>query len=350
MSAGLAAALLAPAVGARAQPAPPPRLDIRVGGEELLPVVYPDRYGTPGRLADDVDWVRDEAEDLVAWWEGAEGRLLLERVADLAGLQWRQRDIAVYLVRFWPVVSIEYPLVLALDAVVGPGGRASVPDDPDVRVLLLAHQLAHYLLDPPPPGRPRSAAHDHPLLEPGDFAAEAIVNWVVYRALAELWGEPRLDRATADPAWRAYNPSHDFVVDELVPRHRLSRLATLAEWLAANPSGSEIFRVREAYLRERAEPSDEPAVVARPTASEYGLDLGATHDGTIVVAAVDPVGPAGRVGVQEGDVLSTIEGRETGSDVAEAQDRLTASWEGNREINLSVERDGREIYFTIEAR
>lgn len=326
-----------------------PDLRLRSSAEELLSIAYPERYGgDPDALVEDVEWVEDESADLREWW-ARQGPLFLLRATDMAGLPWPYRDIEVYLVRYWPQVSIEYPLVLALDAVQGPEGSAQVPGDDDVRVLLLAHQLVHYLLDDPPlrPGASADPAYGHPFMVPGSFELESLVNWVTYTALEEIWGGDRLERATADELWLAYNPNHEFVVEELMRERRLSRTYPLARWLRDNPSGSEIFAVEEDY-EEASGVSDAP-VAAGPglSGTDYGLDLGSAFDGSIFVAFVDAGSAADRAGVLRGDVLRTIEGREVGSDVGDARRRLDESWDTNREINLSVVRDGRELYLTL---
>ncbi|HJR53762.1 MAG TPA: PDZ domain-containing protein [Gemmatimonadota bacterium] len=326
-----------------------PDLRLRAAADELLSIAYPERYGgDPEALIEDVEWVEDEAADLREWWE-RQGPIFLLRAADMAGLPWPYRDIEVYLVRYWPQVSIEYPLVLALDAVQGSGGSAQVPRDEDVRVLLLAHQLVHYLLDDPPsrPGASADPAYGHPFMVPGSFELESMVNWVTYSALEETWGRDRLERAAGDELWLAYNPNHEFVVEELMRERRLSRTYSLARWLRDNPSGSEIFAVEEDY--EEASGVTDAPVAAGPglSGTEYGLDLGAAFDGSIFVAFVDAGSAADRAGVQRGDVLSTIEGREVGQEIGDARRRLDESWDQDREINLSVVRDGRELYLTL---
>lgn len=352
----LAAALfLASAVPAIGQPTPDgvPAVRFRIGAEELVTAVYPGRYaGNPGRLEDDVEWTAERAEDLLEWWDG-HGELLLRRIGDLAGLPWPYADVEVYLVRSWPVVSIEYPLTLALGSIRDGGAEIEIPDDPDLHALLLAHQIAHYLLDDPPapPLGGRSAAYDHPFLAPGNFEVEAMVNWVVYTVLTEMWGASRLARLTESDLWRGYNPSHEYVVSELMPGWRLSGVRTLHEWLAAHPPGSEPFRTRDRYRREAAVGA--PPSFGRTeglSGTRYGFDVGASYDGSVFVAFVDAGSPAERAGAARGDVLLTIEGRPVTGDVEEVRRRLDASWADNREINLSVRRDGRERFLTLEDR
>lgn len=344
---GLLLGLTMPAAG---QTGTAPALHLRSSAEELLEIAYPARYGgDPRVLRDDIAWVDEHDDDLRDWWD-RQGPLFLLRAADVAGLPWPYRDIEVYLVRTWPTVSIEYPLVLALDAVQGPSGSAEVPREDDLRVLLLAHQLVHYLLDDPPvsPGGSLAAAYEHPFMTPGSFEGEALVNWVTYTALEDLWGRDRLERATGRELWRAYNPNHEFVTQALARDRRLSRTAPLTRWLEDNPRGSAIFQVADDH-RRRAGVDRQPAGPAGEglSGTSFGLDLGASYDGRIFVAYVDRGSAADRTGLRQGDLLRTIEGRDVGSDVVEAQRRLRESWEENREINLSVEREGREVYLTI---
>lgn len=343
----LSTGIAAPAGGQPSGAAP--ALHLRAETEELLQVAYPERYrGNPRDLAEDVEWVRDH-DDALQDWAARQGPLYLLRASDVAGLAWPYRDIEVYLVRYWPEVSIEHPLVLALDEVQGAGGSARVPEDDDVRVLLLAHQLVHYLLDDPPlaAGARAHPAYAHPFLTGDTFALEAMVNWVTYTVLEELWGRVRLERATGDELWRAYNPNHDFVVDELMRRAGLTRTSPLVRWLADHPRGSPIFATLEDYA-ERSGAAD-PTVPATPglSGTDYGIDLGASYDGRIFLAYVDQGSAADRAGLVQGDELRTIEGRAAGSDIVDARRRLDESWRLNREINLSVVRDGRELYLTI---
>lgn len=327
-----------------------PAVLFHVGSAELVGSAYPE--ATLSDLEDDVEWTRDNADPLLDWWS-QQGTLYLQRLSDLSGLAWPYRDVAVHLVRFWPTVSIEYPLVLALDEVRAGSQVVPVSEDEDVRVLLLAHQVAHYLLDDPQfvPRERRASAYEHPFLEEGNFAVEAMVNWVVYTALEELWGARRLREATDEPIWRSYNPNHEYVVDELMPRARLSRTRTLVQWLAQNPEGSEIFRVREAHARQAGTPEGAaPQPQETTSGTDYGLDLGATFEGRILVSYVDRGSPAERVGLLRGDVLRTIEGRDAGRNVADAQSRMAETWEQDGEIDLSVEREGEEHFFTIRRR
>jgi len=350
--AGLAGLHLA-VVPAGAQPTGPggpapavvPAIRFHVGAEELASMV-----GRSDVREDDTRWVERRSDELVSWWE-RQGPVFLVRAATFAGLSWPYRDIEVYLVRSWPVISIEYPLVLALGTIDEGGVPTEIPDDEDFQILLLAHQLTHYLLDDPTfiPRDQRPPAYEHPFLAPGDLEIEAMVNWLTYAVLEEMWGKERLGKATEQQLWRTYNPNHAYVVDELMPRWRLGPQTTLAQWLAAQRSGSEIFRIHDVYARERRLPEPTPDARTNLSGTPYGIGLGATFDGDVFVAYVDPASAADRAGVRQGDVLVTIEGRAVERDVVDAKRRLDDSWR-NGEINLSVERDGREVFLTVGRR
>lgn len=328
----------------------PPAVRFHPGAEELAALVLADRYAfEPERLVADREWVEDRTEDLLERWE-EEGPLLLRRITDYAGFEWPYRDIEVHLVRYWPVISIEYPLVLAVGAIRAGGRDVEIPDDEDFLTLVLAHQLTHYLLDPPRflSDRPHLAARDHPFLSPGAFDAEAMVNWVVYRALEDLWGRERLEEATGRDLWRSYNPSQGYVED-LLGRWSLSRTRPLRTWLDEHARGSEPFDLRDRYLRETETRVPSPGAVPRErrTGTDYGIDLGQTYGGDVFVAFVDEGSPAHRAGALQGDVLLTIDGRPAGR-VDEAQARMTDAWKDRGEVHVSVRRGGQEVFLTIE--
>ncbi|MDX1660578.1 MAG: PDZ domain-containing protein [Gemmatimonadota bacterium] len=340
----------APATAQDAWETPAPEIRFHVGGEELLPIAYPQRYAEGDALREDVDWVDDHSRELRGWWD-EEGPTYLRRASDLAGRAWAQDAVEVYLVRYWPVVSIERPLVLALDAIRSSNGVLELPEDDDLRVLILAHQVVHYLLNGPtvvPPDRREGPAR-HPFLRPGSFELEAMVNWITYEAMLDLWGAERLRRVTSTDLWRGYNPNHAFVTEELMERWPLSRMRTLREWLRAHPEGSEIFEVADRYRREAGVSARAEARTPREdvTGTEHGVDLGATFEGVVIVSYVDEGSPAARAGLRRGDVVLTVEGRDVG-DVTDAQRLIDASWERNEEVNLSVRRDGREVFVTLD--
>lgn len=351
--AALATLAVGPVSPAAAQPTgetAEPEIRFHLGGEELMPIAYPERYRDAGALRDDVDWVVENSGELTGWWEEA-GPTFLRRVTDLAGLEWPYEAVDVYLVRYWPVISIEHPLVLAVDAIRSSSGVVDLPEEDDALVLLLAHQVVHYLLDAPAfvPRAERDEVYGHPFLRPGAFELEAMVNWVTYEALTDVWGVRRLERATSSDLWRAYNPNHAFVTGELMEDWSLSRMRPLRQWLVAHPEGSEIFEVADRYRREAgiAPPSDEAVERENRTGTAHGLDLGATYDGVVIVAYVDEGSPAARADLLRGDVLLTVEGRAV-EDIVEAQRRIDESWRRDAEVNLSVRRGEREVFVTIE--
>ena len=96
----------------------------------------------------------------------------------------------------------------------------------------------------------------------------------MYRVFEDVVGGDRLRALTADDLWRSYNPNHDFVVDELRPRARLSAGRTLRDWLAENPPYGAVVtyhlteglqsleqqrRKAEKKLREDGEPVPYPS-------------------------------------------------------------------------------------------
>jgi hypothetical protein len=354
-----AGSLLAAALAAAALGIAPSRLPAQ--GDAAVPRVLfrfePEYAAVAGAGAsegrdpeDDVSWARDRARPLTEF-HAEQGAGLLRRMAEYAGAPWPYAEIPVYLLRRFPTLSIQYPFTIAVGEIQRGQGRQELPDEGDFLILVWAHQIAHYLLDPPPAeldaSRPRELSH--PLLEEGNWRREALTNLVAYRALEDLWGAERLRRARSEPVWASYNPEEAFV-DTLRARWNLSRATPLTTWLSREGASGPILELAERLERQggAAPPPGAGAPAGPVTASgnDVGLDVGQTADGRLVIAFLDRGSPADAAGLRSGDVLLTIEGRRF-STAAQAMAEIRRAWEADREVNVSVERQGREVFFQI---
>lgn len=349
----IAAALAALASGAESGPAQVggsgvPALVFRFNPEYQSAVAAVDRDRADPE--DDARWAERRAKDLTEFY-GENGARLLRLLSEYAGVRWPYEDIQVYGLRYFPTLSIEYPLTIAVGEIRDGGARQEVPGG-DFLILTLAHQITHYLLDPPPgtsaAGRPRVL--DHPLMEEGSYRREALVNLVAYRALEDLWRRERLGRARREPLWASYNPESAFV-DSLAARWTLSPSRPLVSWLQQEDEDGPLVRLAERLEASRG-PASETDVsgggqgTRSMAGNEVGLDLGQSAEGRLFIAFIDPRSPADAAGLRSGDVVLTIEGRRFTS-AAEAMRVLRDAWETNREVNLSVERQGKEVFFQI---
>jgi hypothetical protein len=299
----------------------------------------------------DVEWARKRAGKLTDFY-ATSGADLLRRLADYAGLRWPYDDIDVYVVRDYPTLSIQYPLTIAVGSIRQGPSKQDVPSD-DFLILTFAHQITHYLLDPPPEElgavRPLFLL-DHPLMEESNYRREALVNLVAYRALVDLWGADRLRKAAANPLWESYNPEIAFL-DSLRTAWPLTPERPLVSFLQSEGADGAIVRLAERFERGTSSREPEPretAPVAPGTlsGSEFGFDLGQNASGQLFVSFLDPRSPAETAGLHVGDPVLTIEGRRFDS-VAEAMRAASEAWTANREVNLSVEREGKEVFLQV---
>jgi hypothetical protein len=307
--------------------------------------------------ADDVRWAERRAESLTDFHAENGGRLL-RLLSEYAGLDWPYREIEVYVVRRFPTLSIQYPLTLAVGTIEQGQGRQEIPGD-DFLTLTFAHQITHYLLDPAPEplGAYRPEALDHPLMEEGNFRRESLINLVTYRALEDIWGAQRLRRARQEPLWESYNPEAAFV-DSLENRWNLSRSRPLVSWLLQEGREGRLVKLAEQLESSRsgggrdgagaggdARAGDRQGPVSM-AGSEVGFDLGQSAEGRLFIAFLDPTSPAEAAGLRPGDVVLTVEGRRFAS-VSEAMRTVRDAWRANGEVNLSVERQGQEVFFQV---
>ncbi len=305
-----------------------------------------------GDPSDEVRWAERRAEDLTDFYASS-GDELLRLLSGYAGLRWPYAEIDAYVLRYFPTLSIQYPLTVAVGAIRQGGSNQEVPSG-DFLILTFAHQISHYLLDPPPAelGAARPVFLDrHPLMQEGNYRREALVNLVAYRALRDLWGGERLQKVVQQPLWESYNPEAAFI-DSLQTHWELSRERPLASRLQSEGEEGEMLALAERFEsteRRPAEVTPEPAAPAAPgtlSGNDFGFDLGQTAEGRLFVSYLDPSSPAENAGLHSGDAVLTVEGRRFTS-VADAMRAARDAWEASREVNLSVDRGGREVFFQI---
>jgi hypothetical protein len=343
--------LLAPASAApQSSTGPAPRVIFRFDPE------YQAAVSTGGGdPADEVRWAERRAEDLTDFYASS-GNELLGLLSDYAGLRWPYAEIDAYVLRYFPTLSIQYPLTFVVGAIRRGGSNQEVPSG-DFLILTFAHQITHYLLDPPPAeldaARPVFLDR-HPLMQEGNYRREALINLVAYRALRDLWGAERLRKVVRQPLWESYNPEAAFI-DSLATRWDLSRERPLVSRLQSEGEEGEMVALAERFERAGRQPPEgtpQPGAPAAPVApgtlsgNDFGFDLGQTAEGRLFIAYLDPGSPADSAGLHSGDAVVTVEGRRFTS-VAEAMRAVRDAWEASREVNLSVDRGGREVFFQI---
>jgi hypothetical protein len=308
--------------------------------------------GSGGNAEDDIRWAERRAEDLTDFY-ASHGPELLGLLAKYAGLRWPYREIEVYVVRNFPTLSIQYPLTLTVGSIRQDESKQDVPSG-DFLLLTFAHQITHYLLDPPPEELATSrpvVVDRHPLMQESNYGREALVNLVTYRALRDFWGAERLRKVVQHPLWASYNPESAFV-DSLQAGWELSESRPLVSWLQSESTDGRLVRLAERLERGerssggRGEKAEAPVVPGTLSGNEFGFDLGQSAEGRLFISFLDPRSPAENAGLHSGDVVATIEGRRFSS-ASEAIRAARDAWETNQEVNLSVEREGREIFFQV---
>jgi serine protease Do len=98
---------------------------------------------------------------------------------------------------------------------------------------------------------------------------------------------------------------------------------------------------------ERAEPAEggRLGLSVRPLTSEDARELGLESRSGLLVADVDPAGPAAAAGLQPGDVIQEVD-RKPVKDAAELRAAVKAA--GDRPALVLVERKGSSLFLTIE--
>src|SRR5262245_21114783 len=109
----------------------------------------------------------------------------------------------------------------------------------------------------------------------------------------------------------------------------------------------ELASGRTAGEKAEAAEGGRLGLAVRPLTREDARELGVESKGGLLVADVDPAGPAAAAGLQPGDVIQEVD-RKPVKDAAELRAAVKAA--GNRPALVLVERKGASLFLTIEPR
>ncbi|HEX2898066.1 MAG TPA: hypothetical protein VHP63_08470, partial [candidate division Zixibacteria bacterium] len=120
-----------------------PAVAINDRSVSLQAAVYPDLYKI--RPAEtDMKWVSESDTDIVRFWK-QKGDTVLHILTELAGIEWKEAEFDIYLVRHFPTVGSPDPLVVPIGGIGARGLLEEVPLDNRL-TLNLAFQMARRLL------------------------------------------------------------------------------------------------------------------------------------------------------------------------------------------------------------
>ena len=271
--------------------------------------LYPEYYRSHSARAD-MRWVQRRDSALVEFWN-THADSILTLLVRYGGIPWVETAFDIYLVRWYPSVGEAEPLIIPLGGMKHGALTEAAPSGSRLQFNII-FQLARRLLAQTV--RPEEGIYltiaDHPLMQPGPRRRDNLALLLAVVTAQHILGLDSTIAAYQSAFWERHLPGKPLFDKYLLGQWILSEDRTLADWIAAEPPGSEFVRVSRPPRRRRVTTGPPPAFIEGiPPRGQFGFTTRLNRQNRLVVSAIDPTRVAYANGLREGDIILAVNGR-----------------------------------------
>lgn len=281
-----------------------PEVRLNHSAVELQRALYPDHYQRFDARAD-VEWADDNDAALEEFLR-VQGDTLLHLLSELSGIEWRERVLDFYVVRYFPSLGSPDPLVLPVGGM-RRGELIEATPAGKVQKLNVIYQLARRMLDQPVSGSVAGMAN-HALMRPGIYRRDNLALLLAVTAAGQVMGADSARDAWQSAFWRNHFPGMEVFERYFAGKWALTPEKTLAQWVLAESPSSELIDATRPPQRSDRPDRPRAFVEGLPLKGDLGIAVSIHENGLLRVDELDPDRAAYAAGLREGDLIRTVDG------------------------------------------
>ncbi len=288
-----------------------PAVTINDRSVPLQAAVYPELYKTRSAEAD-MKWVAENDSIAKVFWE-RKGDTVLHILTELAGIEWREAEFDIYLVRHFPTVGSPDPMIIPIEGVGSRGLLEAFPND-DRFILNLAFQLARRLLaQAERSAEPTAVAlMQHPLMRPTALRRDNLAMLLALVCCQNMLGYDKANEAFESDFWDRHFPSKVIFQNYLMNKWIITPEKPLAGKILAEPKNSDLVDATRPPRPIRPPSSDGQPITQiagiSPT-GKLGFSIRYETGNALVIDTIDTYRLAYVNGLRTGDQIKRVEGQ-----------------------------------------
>ncbi|MBU0984023.1 MAG: hypothetical protein KKA42_09145 [candidate division Zixibacteria bacterium] len=271
--------------------------------------LYPEFYKS-NSAARDLRWVRDNDSALTAFWD-LKGDSTLLILSELAGIDWVEQNLTVYLLRYYPSVGESDPLVIPLGGMRQGALNEAAPAGSKLQFNLIL-QLAKRMLaqaEMSDDGFARALVN-HPLMQPGRYRRDNLALLLALVTSQQIIGLDSTFDAYQSAFWKQRTPGRAIMEQYQLSEWILSAQRPLAQWVIDEPMGSRLVNATRPPRRSGATTTRQHRTFIEdlPLKGQLGVSLRVNEANRLVVDKIDLLRLAYACGLREGDAIRAVDG------------------------------------------
>jgi len=276
----------------------------------LQAAVYPDLYKI--RAAEtDMKWVSESDTEIVRFWK-QKGDTVLHILTELSGMEWKEAEFDIYLVRHFPTVGSSDPLVIPIGGIGPRGLLEEVPQDNRL-TLNLAFQMARRLLsqversDEPT----AFALTSHPLMRQTPLRRDCMAMLLALVTCQNMLGYDKANEAFESEFWDRHFPAKEVFKTYLMNKWVLSPDKTLASKILNESRNSELVEATRPPRPRTTATDGQPVtqIAGISPSGKLGFSVRYESGNAMVIDTIDANRLAYANGLRAGDQIKRVEGQ-----------------------------------------
>ena len=285
-----------------------PYLEVVGDAVGLQASLFPEWYhGHSART--DLAWVRQNDSTFRAFLD-SNRETIVATLADYAGIEWVEGEIDLYLVRYYQSAGEGDPLIVPMGGI-RKGVLATAMPSGAHQQFNLIYQLARRMLgqfDRMSASRKHPAA-GHPLVQAGPFRRDNLAMLLALVTSQQVIGFDSTFMAYNSGFWQNNHPGREIFEQYLLKDWILTPDRPLTEWLMAEPYNSTLVQATRPPRRRRPSSATERVhIQGLPIRGELGFSTRIDERNRLVIDKIDPTRLAYASGLQEGDIIRSVDG------------------------------------------
>jgi hypothetical protein len=325
-----------------------PRVLIDSRATEFQASLYPDYYATRPASRDQT-WVTQNDSLFTAFWQ-EKGDSILVILSRLAGIDWVDKTIDLYLLRYYPGVGGPDPLVIPLGGIRQGALIEAVPTGCRMQ-LNIVYQFSRRLLGQA--GRSDTptlwSLAGHPLMRPGSYTRDNLAMLLALATAQRVIGPDSTDIAWRSAFWTKRTPGREMLEKYLLSKWTLTENRTLAQWVADESTESELVSLAlfTQGTSQQVNTARRPVYVqGLPLKGQFGFSVRSDDRGQFMVDRIDSTRLAYASGLRTGDIIRSVDGSRVKSH-KDMIERLLAGLDAGG-ATMSIMRGDRALLLVIQ--
>jgi hypothetical protein len=288
-----------------------PAVSINDRSVPLQTAVYADLYKV--RSAEtDMGWVAESDSDIVRFWK-QKGDTVLHMLTELSGIEWREAEFDIYLVRHFPTVGSPDPLIIPIGGTGPKGLLEEVPKDNRL-ILNIAFQMARRLLAQAERSEdPTSyALARHPLMRPTPLRRDNMAMLLALVTCQNMLGYDKANETFESEFWERHFPGKLIFKTYLMNKWVITPDKTLSSKILNEPRNSELVEATRPPRPPRTTATDGAPITniaGISPAGKLGFSVRYESGNALVIDTIDSRRLAYANGLRPGDQIRRVGGQ-----------------------------------------